>query len=60
LIANYIYDLVKQFNSFYHDFSILKEGNEDVRAFRLLLSKSVAKVVKSGMGLLGIEVPERM
>ena len=60
LIANYIYDLVKQFNSFYHDFSILKEENEDVRAFRLLLSKSVAKVVKSGMGLLGIEVPERM
>ncbi len=60
LIANYIYDLVKQFNSFYHDFSILKEENEEVRAFRLLLSKSVAKVVKSGMGLLGIEVPERM
>ncbi|MDO4526310.1 MAG: arginine--tRNA ligase [Bacteroidales bacterium] len=60
LIANYIYDLVKQFNSFYHDFSILKEENEDVRAFRLLLSKSVAKVVKNGMGLLGIEVPERM
>jgi len=60
LIANYIYDLVKQFNSFYHDFSILKEENEDVRAFRLLLSKSVAKVVKSGMELLGIEVPERM
>ncbi len=60
LIANYIYDLVKQFNSFYHDFSILKEENEDVRAFRLLLSKSIAKVVKSGMGLLGIEVPERM
>lgn len=60
LIANYIYDLVKQFNSFYHDFSILKEENEEIRAFRLLLSKSVAKVVKSGMGLLGIEVPERM
>ncbi len=60
LIANYIYDLVKQFNSFYHDFSILKEENEEIRAFRLLLSKSIAKVVKSGMGLLGIEVPERM
>lgn len=60
LIANYIYDLVKQYNSFYHDFSILKEGNEALRNFRLLLSKKIAAVVKTGMGLLGIEVPERM
>ncbi len=60
LIANYIYDLVKQYNSFYHDFSILKEENEALRNFRLLLSKKIAAVVKTGMGLLGIEVPERM
>ncbi len=60
LIANYTYDLVKQYNSFYHDFSILKEENEALRNFRLLLSKKIAAVVKTGMGLLGIEVPERM
>ncbi len=60
LIANYIYELVKQYNSFYHDFSILKEENSDMKAFRLLLSKKIADVIKSGMGLLGIEVPERM
>jgi arginyl-tRNA synthetase len=60
LIANYVYDLVKSYNSFYHDFSILKEENEEVRAFRLVLSQSVAKVIKLGMSLLGIDVPERM
>lgn len=60
LIANYVYDLVKQYNSFYHDFSILKEENEQMKQFRLLLSKKVANVIKTGMGLLGIEVPERM
>lgn len=60
LIANYVYDLVKQYNSFYHDFSILKEENEQMKQFRLLLSKKVAGVIKTGMGLLGIEVPERM
>ena len=60
LIANYMYELVKQYNSFYHDFSILKEENEALRNFRLLLSKKIAAVVKTGMGLLGIEVPERM
>lgn len=60
LIANYIYELVKQYNSFYHDFSILKEENTDMKEFRLLLSKKIADVIKSGMGLLGIEVPERM
>lgn len=60
LIANYEYELVKEYNQFYHDFSILKEENEGLKQFRLVLSDSVAKVVKSGMQLLGIEVPERM
>ncbi|MGB4414328.1 MAG: arginine--tRNA ligase [Paludibacter sp.] len=60
LIANYEYELVKEFNQFYHDFSILKEDNEALRQFRLVLSASVANVIKTGMGLLGIEVPERM
>lgn len=60
LIANYIYDLVKEYNQFYHDFSILREENTELKRFRLKLSDSVAKVVKTGMRLLGIEVPERM
>ena len=60
LIANYTYDLVKEYNQFYHDFSILREENEEVKKFRLVLSANVAKIVKSGMALLGIEVPERM
>lgn len=60
VIANYIYDLVKEYNQFYHDFSILREENEAVKLFRLALSANVAKVIRSGMGLLGIEVPERM
>jgi arginyl-tRNA synthetase len=60
LIANYIYDLVKEYNQFYHDFSILKEENQDVKQFRLVLSESIASVIKRGMSLLGIEVPERM
>lgn len=59
-IANYIYDLVKEYNQFYHDYSILREENEALKVFRLVLSANVAKVVKSGMGLLGIQVPERM
>lgn len=59
-IANYIYDLVKEYNQFYHDYSILREENEALKVFRLVLSANVAKVVKSGMELLGIEVPERM
>ncbi|WP_455641231.1 arginine--tRNA ligase [Parabacteroides sp.] len=59
-IANYIYDLVKEYNQFYHDFSILREENQEVKQFRLVLSANVAKIVKSGMSLLGIEVPERM
>lgn len=60
LVANYTYDLVKEYNQFYHDFSILREENEQLKKFRLVLSANVAKVVKSGMSLLGIEVPERM
>ena len=59
-IANYCYDLVKEYNQFYHDFSILREEDEAVKVFRLTLSENVAKVVSLGMGLLGIEVPERM
>jgi len=60
LIANYEYELVKEFNQFYHDFSILKEENEALKQFRLVLSESVANVIKTGMSLLGINVPERM
>ena len=60
LIANYTYDLVKEYNQFYHDFSILREEDEALKRFRLALSANVAKIVKSGMALLGIEVPERM
>lgn len=60
LIANYIYELVKEFNQFYHDFSILKEENKEMKQFRLVLSESIASVIKTGMSLLGIDVPERM
>jgi len=60
LIANYEYELVKEFNQFYHDFSILKEENQELKKFRLQLSASIAKVIQLGMNLLGIEVPERM
>ena len=60
VIANYCYDLAKEFNGFYHDFQILKEPDEQKRAVRLALCEAVSKVIKSGMGLLGIEVPERM
>lgn len=59
-IANYTYDLAKEYNQFYHDFSILREENEQVKAFRLLLSKNVAEIIRRATGLLGIEVPERM
>ena len=59
-IANYCYELTKVFNQFYHDFSILNEPDEQKKAVRLMLAKNVAKIIKSGMGLLGIEVPERM
>ena len=59
-IANYCYELTKVFNQFYHDFSILNESDEQKKAVRLMLAKNVAKIIKSGMALLGIEVPERM
>lgn len=60
LIANYVYELVKTFNQFYHDYSINKEENKEVQSFRLVLAEQVGKVIKSGFSLLGIEVPERM
>ena len=60
ILANYCYDLVKEYNQFYHDFSILKEENPDIRNLRIQLSKKVADVIETGMGLLGIEMPERM
>ena len=59
-IANYAYELAKEYNQFYHDFSILKEENEAAKAFRILLTHNVGKVIRTAMGLLGIEVPERM
>lgn len=59
-VANYCYELVKEYNQFYHDFSILRETDAKKQAFRLVLSLNVAKVVRLGMGLLGIEMPERM
>lgn len=60
VIANYCYELTKEFNQFYHDYSILKEEDDGKRALRIAIAASVAKVIKNGMGLLGIEVPERM
>ena len=59
-VANYCYELVKEYNQFYHDFQILRESDEQKRLFRLVMSEQVAKVVKLGMQLLGIEMPERM
>jgi arginyl-tRNA synthetase len=60
LIANYCYNLSKEFNQFYHDFSILKEDNLQLKNFRLQLCKAVAQILKNAMGLLGIELPEKM
>ena len=60
VIANYVYDLVKEYNQFYHEFSILKEENEELRTFRLALSEVVARTIAAGFSLLGIEMPERM
>lgn len=60
VVANYLYDLAKEYNQFYHDYSILKEENADKRTIRLLLSELTGRVLKNGMGLLGIDVPERM
>ena len=59
-IANYCYELTKEFNQFYHDYSILNAESDSAKAFRLLLADNVAKIIKNGMALLGIEVPERM
>ena len=59
-IANYCYELTKEFNQFYHDYSILGEPDPQIRQMRLMLAQCVAKVIKRGMSLLGIEVPERM
>ncbi|MDR2937081.1 MAG: arginine--tRNA ligase [Rikenellaceae bacterium] len=60
LVANYVYELVKEYNQYYHDHSILREGDPGVREARLLLSAQVARIVADGMALLGISVPERM
>jgi len=60
VIANYLFDLAKEYNQFYHDYSILKEADESLRSARLLLSSLTARVIKTGMSLLGIDVPERM
>ncbi|MCK4923301.1 MAG: arginine--tRNA ligase [Bacteroidales bacterium] len=60
LIANYMYEIAKEFNQFYHDHSILKAESETIKEFRLALAEVCSHVIKSGMGLLGIEVPERM
>jgi arginyl-tRNA synthetase len=59
-IANYCYELTKDFNQFYHDYSILHEEDNDKKLVRLVIAKNVAKIIKNGMSLLGIEVPERM
>jgi arginyl-tRNA synthetase len=60
IIANYIYDLAKEFNQFYHDYTILKESDEDLRNFRIVLAATTGKVIKTGMKLMGIRVPDRM
>ena len=59
-IASYCYELVKEYNQFYHDFSVLREEDKDKQQIRLALSEAVSQIVRNGMGLLGIEVPERM
>jgi len=58
-IANYIYELVREFNQFYHDVSILKEEDEKLVQFRLMLTIFTGDVIKKGMGLLGVNVPEK-
>ena len=60
VIANYLYELSKQYNGYYHDIPILRESDPTVQAVRLRLSQTVAEVIASGAGLLGINVPERM
>lgn len=60
LVANYVYELVKEYNQFYHDYKILGEENTDLRGFRLTLSRTVGDIIRQGFWMLGIEVPERM
>ena len=60
LVANYCYELAKEYNQFYHDYSILREEDAGVRALRLMLSDATARVLRTGTGLLGMEMPERM
>jgi arginyl-tRNA synthetase len=60
VVANYVYDLVKEFNSFYHDHSILNEPDLAIRNFRLVVAQTTGKIIKNGFSLLGIQVPERM
>ena len=60
LIANYVYDLVKEYNQFYHDYSIMREENEAIRSLRLCLADCTSRVISTGISLLGIQVPERM
>lgn len=60
IVGAYVYELAKQFNGYYHDHSILKEENDETRRMRLQLAQQVARVIRSGMKLLGIDVPERM
>ena len=60
LIANYMYDLAKEYNQFYHDYPILKESDTSLRFFRIMLSDTTGKIIRSGMDLLGINVPDRM
>jgi arginyl-tRNA synthetase len=60
LVANYIYELVKEFNQFYHEFPILIEENIEIRNLRLVIAETVGKTIKTGIKLLGIDVPERM
>jgi len=60
LIANFLYDLAKEFNQFYHDYSILSADHQELVSLRLLLVQVIGNIISSGMDLLGIEVPERM
>ncbi|MDR0296168.1 MAG: arginine--tRNA ligase [Prevotellaceae bacterium] len=60
LLANYIYELAKEFNQYYHDVTVLKEPDEAIKSQRIMLIQQVSGVIKTGMGILGIEVPERM
>jgi arginyl-tRNA synthetase len=60
ILANYLYELAREFNQFYHDYSILNEPDQVISDFRLQLARLTARVIKTGMNLLGIEVPDKM